>query len=115
MRPTLFQKPSPRRSGGPAARRLGRGVRRSRHAARQVALERDPAIGTEAGNTEWDFAAMGRKPDGGELERDPAVRRARDAGGPEDQATYVCGCGYLFSASVSTTVACPHCGCRQAW
>ncbi len=48
-------------------------------------------------------------------ERDPAVERARMAGGPLDTAVYTCGCGYLFSAPVSTTVACPHCGCDQAW
>lgn len=48
-------------------------------------------------------------------ERDPAVERARMAGGPLDTAVYTCGCGYLFDAPVSTTVACPHCGCDQAW
>jgi uncharacterized protein (DUF983 family) len=46
---------------------------------------------------------------------DPDVKRVREAGGPIDRASYVCGCGYLFSASVSTTVACPHCGSDQAW
>jgi hypothetical protein len=46
---------------------------------------------------------------------DPAVKRVRDAGGPVDQASYACPCGYLFSAAVSTTVACPHCGTDQAW
>ncbi len=46
---------------------------------------------------------------------DPAVERARRAGGPIDQAVYTCGCGYLFSAAVSTTVVCPHCGADQAW
>jgi hypothetical protein len=46
---------------------------------------------------------------------DPDVRRVREAGGPIDRASYACGCGYLFSASVSTTVACPHCGSDQAW
>jgi hypothetical protein len=43
------------------------------------------------------------------------VGRAQAAGGPVDLATYTCGCGLLFSAPVSTTVACPHCGCAQAW
>lgn len=43
------------------------------------------------------------------------VARVRAAGGPKDDATYTCSCGYLFSASVSTTVACPHCGAKQAW
>jgi hypothetical protein len=46
---------------------------------------------------------------------DPDVRRVREAGGPVDRASYACGCGYMFSASVSTTVACPHCGSDQAW
>ena len=46
---------------------------------------------------------------------DPAVDRARSAGGPLDVAVYTCGCGYLFSAAVSTTVSCPHCGTDQAW
>jgi hypothetical protein len=47
--------------------------------------------------------------------RDIAVERVRAAGGPLDQASYVCECGYLFAAPVSTTVACPHCGAGQAW
>jgi rubrerythrin len=46
---------------------------------------------------------------------DPAVQRVREAGGPVDQASYTCTCGYLFSASVSTSVMCPHCGADQAW
>jgi hypothetical protein len=46
---------------------------------------------------------------------DPAVERAREAGGPIDQASYTCHCGCLFSASVSTSVVCPHCGSGQAW
>ncbi len=46
---------------------------------------------------------------------DPAAQRVREAGGPVDEATYACQCGYLFSAAVSTTVACPHCGTDQAW
>ena len=41
--------------------------------------------------------------------------RERDAGGPEDRAFYSCSCGYVFEASVSTTVGCPHCGSAQAW
>jgi hypothetical protein len=46
---------------------------------------------------------------------DPAVERVREAGGPVDRASYTCACGYLFSAAVSTTVNCPHCGAGQAW
>jgi hypothetical protein len=46
---------------------------------------------------------------------DPAAQRVREAGGPVDLASYTCSCGYLFSASVSTSVVCPHCGTGQAW
>jgi rubrerythrin len=46
---------------------------------------------------------------------DIAVERVRAAGGPLDQASYICECGYLFAAPVSTTVSCPHCGTPQAW
>ncbi|MHB8242141.1 MAG: hypothetical protein ACYDHN_09135 [Solirubrobacteraceae bacterium] len=46
---------------------------------------------------------------------DPAVERVREAGGPVDKASYSCQCGYLFSAAVSATVVCPHCGADQAW
>lgn len=42
-------------------------------------------------------------------------RRMRESGGPEDVAHYTCSCGYAFEASVSTSVACPHCGTGQAW
>ena len=40
---------------------------------------------------------------------------ARRAGGPQDRALYACSCGFVFKASVSTSVGCPHCGTRQAW
>jgi hypothetical protein len=46
---------------------------------------------------------------------DPLAERVRAAGGPVDTALYTCGCGYLFSAEVSTSVSCPHCGTGQAW
>jgi hypothetical protein len=45
----------------------------------------------------------------------PHEKRARESGGPIDRASYTCGCGMVFEADVSTTVACPHCGCGQAW
>ncbi len=48
-------------------------------------------------------------------EADIAAQRVREAGGPTDLATYACECGYLFAASVTTTVGCPHCGTPQAW
>lgn len=41
--------------------------------------------------------------------------RVRASGGPDDQASYSCSCGYVFEAHVSTSVACPHCGTGQAW
>jgi hypothetical protein len=47
--------------------------------------------------------------------RDVASDRVREAGGPIDEASYTCACGYVFLARVSTTVACPHCGAGQAW
>jgi predicted Zn-ribbon and HTH transcriptional regulator len=47
--------------------------------------------------------------------RDLDAERVRRAGGPLDVAVYTCSCGYVFSAAVSTTVACPHCGSDQAW
>jgi len=50
-----------------------------------------------------------------QLEPDLAVQRAREAGGPTDEASYNCHCGCVFAASVSTTVSCPHCGAGQAW
>jgi hypothetical protein len=43
------------------------------------------------------------------------VQRVRNAGGPVDNASYTCACGFVFAASVSTTVRCPHCGASQAW
>jgi hypothetical protein len=46
---------------------------------------------------------------------DPDAERVREAGGPVDRASYACACGYLFRASVSTSVECPHCGADQAW
>ncbi len=51
-------------------------------------------------------------------EQEPALaaeRRLRDAGGPEDTATYACRCGAVFPASPTTSVACPLCGVHQAW
>ncbi len=52
-----------------------------------------------------------------ELERkgERDLERARTAGGPLDSAFYTCGCGFVFTAPVSTSVACPHCGAGQAW
>jgi hypothetical protein len=41
--------------------------------------------------------------------------RARNAGGPQDQALYGCSCGCSFAADVSASVPCPRCGELQAW
>ncbi len=46
---------------------------------------------------------------------DLAAQKVREAGGPLDRASYSCQCGYLFAATVTTTVECPHCGASQAW
>jgi hypothetical protein len=46
---------------------------------------------------------------------DLALLRVQGAGGPVDCASYNCECGFVFAASVSTTVCCPHCGTPQAW
>ena len=43
------------------------------------------------------------------------LARAKRSGGPEDRALYSCHCGYAFTADVSTSVGCPHCGSSQAW
>jgi len=44
-----------------------------------------------------------------------ALARAQRAGGPEDRALYGCACGTHFTADVSASVRCPHCGDEQAW
>ena len=46
---------------------------------------------------------------------DLALQRVQSAGGPIDEASYVCQCGLQFLAPVSTTVACPRCRAPQAW
>ena len=50
------------------------------------------------------------------LRRSPSsTQLAKRGGGPQDRAFYTCGCGAAFTATVSTTVGCPHCGTAQAW
>jgi hypothetical protein len=57
-----------------------------------------------------------RAPEPPQEPRIPVERRdARRAGYPEDTAFYSCGCGYAFTAAVTTAVDCPHCGAEQAW
>jgi rubrerythrin len=58
----------------------------------------------------------GRSPQPDPTAAAPAPQaRERSAGGPEDRALYRCSCGYVFEASVSASVGCPHCGDAQAW
>ena len=40
---------------------------------------------------------------------------AKRAGGPQDRALYACSCGYAWTADVTASVGCPHCGAEQAW
>jgi len=42
-------------------------------------------------------------------------RRHRECVTSEDTALYACSCGFQFTAAVTTSVACPHCGTAQAW
>ncbi len=44
-----------------------------------------------------------------------ATRDARRGLASQDKALYACGCGYAFTAAVTTSVGCPHCGSEQAW
>jgi hypothetical protein len=41
--------------------------------------------------------------------------RTRLAERPQDESLYSCSCGFQFSAAVSASVDCPHCGDAQAW
>jgi hypothetical protein len=60
-------------------------------------------------------AVPDERPDATPHRPDAAVERVRSAGGPVDQASYACDCGFMFLAPVSTTVVCPHCHAPQAW
>ena len=42
-------------------------------------------------------------------------RPQRATGGPEDLASYECGCRLVFKAPATTTVHCPRCGAAQSW
>ena len=41
--------------------------------------------------------------------------RNKRANVSQDAALYNCACGYVFTAAVTTSVGCPHCGAAQAW
>jgi len=60
-------------------------------------------------------ARSGRQPEEQVTPEAAETRAARRAGGPEDRALYACMCGYAFTAPVTTSVGCPHCGTQQAW
>jgi hypothetical protein len=86
------------------------GRRRSkRAAAAHTAVPHTAATATTTSVSRHDLATDQRST--GSL----IVQRVRNAGGPIDNASYTCACGFVFAASVSTTVACPHCGASQAW
>ncbi len=82
----------------------------SRHAAHSGTRSRARARARELG------VAPTRQSNGPSCaaKRSPEAR-VRASGGPEDRALYACGCGLAFTASVSTSVSCPHCGGTQAW
>jgi hypothetical protein len=44
-----------------------------------------------------------------------ATLDARRGPASQDKALYSCMCGYAFTAAVTTSVGCPHCGTSQAW
>ena len=44
-----------------------------------------------------------------------ATLDARRGPASQDKALYACMCGYAFTAAVTTSVGCPHCGSEQAW
>jgi hypothetical protein len=83
-----------RHRGGPSRRR-------------SLLQRRAPA--TEVAEPEADPAASGGEDDLFD------ERRLRASGGPNDRAQYTCGCGFVWEADVSASVACPHCGTSQAW
>ncbi len=98
MRPKLLKPRRERSHERPTRRSHGHPATPRRAEPRVIVMEAEPSI--TAGPTA-----------GCDLD----AERVRRAGGPLDQAVYTCSCGYLFSAPVSTTVACPHCGTDQAW
>jgi hypothetical protein len=79
-----------------------------RRPARAAAAERRPhVIGRPA-----EEPAPAATP---EPEAHRAERRHRACVACEDSALYSCSCGFQFTAPVTTSVACPHCGTAQAW
>jgi hypothetical protein len=102
MRTTLIHPASERRRRSP--RNASRGRRDVERVAHAVA-----ARARQAGKR------ITREPIAADRPGDVTVERTRAVGGPLDLATYSCRCGLIFSAAVSTTVCCPHCGEEQDW
>jgi hypothetical protein len=99
MRATALLQHLPRAANAEPRRRPRRHGRGERTAAERTAAARTTNLHLAAPTTG----------------QDATVARARLAGGPIDNASYTCACGFVFAASVSTTVRCPHCGADQAW
>jgi hypothetical protein len=78
--------------------------------SRRGSLLRREAPATEVAEPEPEPSAPG-----GEEDDLFDERRLRASGGPNDRAQYTCGCGFVWEADVSASVACPHCGTSQAW
>jgi hypothetical protein len=90
-------------------RHTRRGRARGRHLLAPAKRERTPSGPAAQSAASASPAATPVRPP------DAAASRVREAGGPVDRASYVCLCGFVFAAAVSTTVECPHCGAPQAW
>lgn len=88
--------------------------RRRRHIGAPWRRTRDVEIAPQSGGNQRSGVARLEQTSSDQA-LDPAAHRVRAAGGPVDLASYSCGCGMVFSASVSTSVSCPHCGTEQAW
>jgi hypothetical protein len=116
MRPTLTHPNSERRRRSPrAASRGRRDVERVAHAVAVRAREAGKRITREPSGTAREAGkGITREPSGTARVAEITAERT-GAGGPLDVATYSCRCGLIFSAAVSTTVDCPHCGAEQDW
>jgi hypothetical protein len=81
----------------------------------RVRLNRSPSPDAPSDSAQPRLRLVGRERQAADRDDFCDERRLRDAGGPDDNATYHCSCGYVFEAHVSTSVDCPHCGSSQAW
>ena len=98
MRVRINRKNDTRHRGGPSRR--GAVLRREAPVTEEVAEPEAESEPVAAGGQEDDLYDE---------------RRLRASGGPNDRAQYTCGCGFVWEADVSASVACPHCGTSQAW